>query len=92
MSRNWILQERVFFRKKSFELNLIPTQTVTRQYISLLVTRRHFFKKGGRVLAVLWAHLSPPFFKRKTDEFISQTTYFQLKIKGHRIVKTKHRF
>lgn len=47
MSRNWILKER-FFRKRSFELNLIPTQTVTRQYISLLVTRRHFFKKGGR--------------------------------------------
>lgn len=47
MSRNWILQER-FFRKRSFELNLIPTQTVTRQYISLLVTRRHFFKKGGQ--------------------------------------------
>lgn len=29
----------------TFELNLIPTQTVTGQYISLLVTRRHFFKR-----------------------------------------------
>lgn len=34
-----------FFCKMSFELNLIPTQTVTGQYISLLVTRRQFFKR-----------------------------------------------
>lgn len=33
-----------FLSKRPFELNLIPTQTVTGQYISLLVTRRHFFK------------------------------------------------
>lgn len=30
-----------------FELILIPTQTVTGQYILLLVTRRHFFKRQG---------------------------------------------
>lgn len=34
-----------FFGKMPFELNLIPTQTVTGQYISLLVTRKHFFKR-----------------------------------------------
>lgn len=28
-----------------FELNLIPTQTVTGQYNSLLVTRRHFLRR-----------------------------------------------
>lgn len=33
-----------FLSNRPFELNLIPTQTVTGQYISLLVTRRHFFK------------------------------------------------
>lgn len=40
------LYRRAFFlfSKMPFELNLVPTETVTGQYISLLVTRRHFFK------------------------------------------------
>lgn len=37
-----------FFNKTPFELNLIPTYTVTGQYISLLGTRRHFFKRLGQ--------------------------------------------
>lgn len=63
-----------------FELNLIPTQTVTGQYISLLVTRRHFFKrdwgKKGKGDYKLFSRptLLPP-FKKKTDK-LSQTTDF----------------
>lgn len=71
-----------------FEVTLIPTQSVTGQYISLLVTRRHFLKRLGQRGAEtrnFLGLLNAP-FKKTTDEFKSNFRFLNQN-KEHRIVK-----
>lgn len=71
-----------------FEVTLIPTQSVTGQYISLLVTRRHFFKRLGQrgTEATNFLGLLNAPFNRTTDEFKSNCRFLH-QSKEQRIVK-----
>lgn len=66
-----------------FEVTLIPTQSVTGQYISLLVTRRHFFKRLGQrgTEATNFPGLLNAPFNRTSDEFKSNCRFLNQKKK-----------
>lgn len=88
--RNWILYESFFLLVRRLELDLIPTQTVTGQYISLLFTRRHFFNKRlteNEETTNCSRSMPISSFKKRTTNKLKSNHRLLNQNKGHRIVR-----